>query len=156
MQKQKKTFVILAAEDDPDDRMLIRDALTECGLIEGLRFVEDGEELMDYLRRQGKYSEPESAPRPDLILLDLNMPKKDGYEALKEIKSDPELQDIPVVVLTVSSLEKDILQTYKMGASSYITKPVTFDGLVNTMKMLTQYWFHTVKIPPKTENNIQS
>ncbi|MCD6385687.1 response regulator [Candidatus Sumerlaeota bacterium] len=153
MNNGKKTIIILLAEDDPDDRILIRDALAKCNLVEGLICVEDGDELMDYLKRRGKYQTPKSAPRPDLILLDLNMPKKNGYEVLKEIKSDPELQDIPVVVLTVSSSEEDILQTYKMGASSYITKPVTFDGLINTMKMLVQYWFHTVKIPPKSRND---
>src|SRR5690606_8182427 len=118
-------IVILMADDDADDRMLTRDALEESRVLNDLRFVEDGEELMEYLTRKGKYSDPETSPKPGLILLDLNMPKKDGREALKEIKSDPELRRIPIVVMTTSKAEEDVFRSYDFGASSFITKPVT-------------------------------
>jgi len=107
----------------------------------------DGEELMDYLCRRGKFSDPESAPRPGLILLDLNMPKKDGREALKEIKSDPDLKQIPIVVLTTSKADEDIYRSYNLGVNSYITKPVSFEGLVEVMKALSLYWFEIVRLP---------
>ena len=102
---------------------------------------------MDYLHRRGKYADPSQAPRPGLILLDLNMPRKDGREALREIKADPDLRTIPVVVLTTSKAEEDIVRSYTFGASSFITKPVTFDGLVEVMKTLGRYWFHIVDLP---------
>ena len=129
-------IVILMADDDADDRMLTKDALEESRVLNELRFVEDGEELMDYLKRRGKFTDPADTPRPGLILLDLNMPKKDGREALKEIKADPELRRIPIVVMTTSKAEEDIYRTYDFGASSFITKPVTFDRLVELMKAL--------------------
>jgi CheY-like chemotaxis protein len=135
------------ADDDADDRMLTKEALEESRVLNELRFVEDGEELMDYLTQRGKYSDPESAPRPSVILLDLNMPKKDGREALKEIKADPNLRRIPIVILTTSKSEEDIYKTYDLGASSYITKPVSFDGLVELMKTLGQYWVEFVELP---------
>src|SRR5207244_1320066 len=131
MTTQHKSIVILMADDDADDRLLAKDALTECRLANDLHFVENGEELMDYLRRRGKYGQPGQAPLPGLILLDLNMPKKDGREALQEIKSDPELRKIPVVVLTTSKADTDIGKIYGLGANSFICKPVTFDSLVN-------------------------
>ena len=140
-------ITLLMAEDDEEDRMLTRDALVESRLANDLRFVPDGEELMDYLRQRGKYARPADAPRPGLILLDLNMPRKDGREALREIKSDPELRAIPVVVLTTSKAEEDIMRSYDLGASSFITKPVTFEGLVEVMKALGRYWFHIVDLP---------
>ena len=121
---------ILIAEDDPDDRMLMREAFEESKLVCGLHFVEDGEELMDYLRRNGKYDDREKYRMPGLILLDLNMPRKDGREALKEIKSDPQLRRIPVTVLTTSKAEEDILRSYDLGVNCFITKPVTFAALV--------------------------
>ncbi|MCZ6624130.1 MAG: response regulator [Deltaproteobacteria bacterium] len=135
------------ADDDPDDRMLARDALIEARLVNEMYFVEDGEELMDYLRHQGKYTNLADSPCPGVILLDLNMPKKDGREALKEIKADPDLRRLPVVVLTTSRSEEDIYRTYDLGASSYITKPVTFEGLVEVMKSLKKYWFEIVDLP---------
>lgn len=138
---------ILLADDDSDDRMLARDALAESRLANDLRFVQDGEELMDYLYRRNKYSN-EEAPRPGLILLDLNMPRKDGREALREIKSDPNLRHIPIVVLTTSKAEEDIYRTYDLGVNSFITKPVTFDGLVSVMRGLGRYWFEIVELPP--------
>jgi two-component system response regulator len=142
-----KPIVILMADDDADDRMLTKDALEESRVLNELRFVEDGEELMDYLTRRGKYTDSEDAPRPGLILLDLNMPKKDGREALKEIKSDPNLRRIPVVIMTTSKAEEDIFRSYDFGASSFITKPVTFDRLVELMRTLGEYWVEFVELP---------
>ena len=147
MAKNGQPIVILMADDDADDRMLTRDALGESRVLNELRFVEDGEELMEYLHRKGKYAEPESSPKPGLILLDLNMPKKDGREALKEIKADPELRRIPVVILTTSKAEEDIFRSYDFGASSFITKPVTFDRLVDLMKAIGEYWVEFVELP---------
>lgn len=140
-------ITILLADDDADDRMLTRDALKESRLMNELRCVENGEELMDYLKRRGAYESPESSPLPGLILLDLNMPRKDGREALREIKGDPNLRHIPVVVLTTSKAEEDIYRSYNLGVNSFITKPVTFDGLVNVMRALGKYWFEIVELP---------
>jgi len=142
-----RSITILLADDDADDRMMASEALEESRLANDLRCVEDGEELMDYLLRRGKYSQPESAPRPGLILLDLNMPKKDGREALREIKSEPTLRTIPVVVLTTSQAEEDIYRTYDLGVNSFITKPVNFESLVALMKTLGKYWFEIVELP---------
>jgi CheY-like chemotaxis protein len=142
---------ILLADDDEEDQEFIREALAETRLKNDLFCVKDGEELMDYLKRRGAYSEPGKAPRPGLILLDLNMPRMDGREALKEIKSDPELRSIPVVVMTTSSEERDILQTYDLGVNSYITKPVTFAGLVRVIRAMGEYWLAIVKLPIKQE-----
>ena len=142
-----KPIVILMADDDADDRMLTRDALAESRVLNELRFVEDGEELMEYLHRRGKYSNPADSPKPGLILLDLNMPKKDGREALKEIKSDANLRRIPIVVMTTSKAEEDVFRSYDFGASSFITKPVTFDRLVELMKALGEYWVEFVELP---------
>jgi CheY-like chemotaxis protein len=135
------------ADDDPDDCMLAQEALAESRLANDLHIVSDGEELMDYLYQRGKYSVPGSAPRPSLILLDLNMPKKDGREVLNELKSDPHLRQIPVLVLTTSQAEEDILRSYYLGANSYITKPVTFSSLIEVMQTLSKYWFEIVELP---------
>ena len=143
------SITILMAEDDPDDRLLTQEALEESQLTNDLRFVQDGEELFDYLHKRGKFTTPAQAPRPGLILLDLNMPRKDGREALKELKADPYFRQIPVVILTTSQAAEDVYHTYDLGANSYITKPVTFDGLVNLMKSLGKYWFETVHLPPR-------
>lgn len=143
-------ITILMAEDDADDRLLAAEALTENYLVYDLRFVEDGEELMAYLRQQGNYSQPAAAPRPMLILLDLNMPRKDGREALAEIKTDPQLKQIPIVIFTTSTDQKDIYQSYDLGANSFITKPASFDDLVNVLRWLERYWFGLVKLPPAT------
>lgn len=147
MTKAGQPIVILMADDDADDRMLTRDALEESRVLNDLRFVEDGEELMDYLHRRGKYANAEEAPRPGIILLDLNMPKKDGREALSEIKADANLKRIPVVIMTTSKAEEDIFRTYDLGASSFITKPVTFDRLVELMRALGNYWVEFVELP---------
>ncbi len=141
------SITILVADDDADDRLMIRDALQENRLANNLRFVGDGVELMDYLLRKGKYASAESSPRPGLILLDLNMPKKDGRESLKEIKSDPDLRGIPVVVLTTSKAEEDVYRTYNLGVNSFITKPVTFESLVSITRELGRYWFELVELP---------
>ena len=112
-----------------------------------MHFVENGEELLDYLSRRGKYSQPGSAPRPGLILLDLNMPRKDGREVLRELKADSDLRRIPVVVLTTSQADTDIERMYELGANSFISKPVQFEALVNVMRSLGQYWFEVVELP---------
>ncbi|MEY2976642.1 MAG: hypothetical protein RLZZ435_780 [Cyanobacteriota bacterium] len=147
MVQRSKPVIILMADDDEDDRLLTRDALEENRILNDLYCVEDGEELMDYLYQRGDYSDPNSAPRPTLILLDLNMPRKDGREALEEIKNDPNLRSIPVVVLTTSQAEEDILKTYDLGVSSFITKPVDFQSMVQIMKTLGDYWFQIVQLP---------
>jgi CheY-like chemotaxis protein len=143
----RKSVTILMADDDEDDCMLVSKAFRASRLVNDLRFVADGEELMDYLHRRDKYADTQAAPRPGLILLDLNMPRKDGREALKEIKNDAALREIPVVVLTTSKDEEDVLRSYKEGANSYIMKPVTFEGLVDVMKSLGRYWFEIVELP---------
>jgi CheY-like chemotaxis protein len=144
---QADPIVILMADDDPDDRMLAQDAWEENRLANDLHFVEDGEQLMAYLHRRDGYSHLATSPLPGLILLDLNMPKKDGREALAEIKADPSLRRIPIVILTTSKAEEDILRTYDLGVNSFITKPVTFEALVEIMGTLAKYWFQIVKLP---------
>ena len=147
MEKLRKPITILMADDDPDDRQLTKDAFVESRLLNDLRFVEDGEELLDYLQHRGKYVDPASSPRPGLILLDLNMPRKDGREALKEIKADPALRKIRVVILTTSKAEEDICRSYDLSAASYITKPVTFSAMVDVVKTLGKYWLEIVALP---------
>ncbi|MBE9029152.1 response regulator [filamentous cyanobacterium LEGE 11480] len=150
MPKARKTITILVAEDDEDDRLLMEEALEENRLANDLHFVGDGEELMDYLCNRGQYHDPATAPRPSLILLDLNMPRKDGREALQEIKADPHLRQIPIVVLTTSKAEEDILRTYDLGVSSFIAKPVVFESMVQIMKTLGTYWFEIVELPDRS------
>jgi two-component system response regulator len=135
------------ADDDADDRQMTKEAFEESHLTNDLRFVEDGVELLDYLNRRGKYSDPASSPRPGLILLDLNMPKKDGREALRELKENPKLRAIRVVILTTSKAEEDILRTYNLSAASYITKPVTFAALIDVVQTLGKYWLEIVELP---------
>jgi CheY-like chemotaxis protein len=146
--EHRKPVTILMADDDMDDREFARAAMKENRLANELRFVENGEELLDYLYRRGRYADPRSAPRPGLILLDLNMPRMDGRAALRELKSDPALRRIPVVVLTTSKAEEDILRSYDLGANCFITKPVTFEGLVEVVKVLDKHWFQIVELPP--------
>jgi two-component system, response regulator len=143
-----RAITILLADDDPDDRLLAQEALEENRLANDLHMVQDGEELLDYLYRRGKYVDPAGAPRPGLILLDLNMPRMDGREALRVIKADPDLRQIPVVVLTTSSAEEDIYRTYNLGVNSFISKPVSFEGLVEVTRALGRYWFEIVELPP--------
>lgn len=134
------------ADDDEDDRLMAKEAFEENKLSNSLYFVKDGEELMDYLHKRGDFNDS-NAPTPGLILLDLNMPKKDGRTALSEIKSSPILKRIPVVILTTSKSEEDIVKSYDLGVSSFIPKPVTFDNLVNVIKTITGYWFGIVVLP---------
>lgn len=145
---KRRVLPILLAEDDADDRTFAQEALREARLTNELRVVEDGQELLEYLRHEGAYTDPATAPRPGLILLDLKMPRKDGLEALAEIKSDSRLRRIPVVVLTTSGADEDISRSYDLGVNSFIRKPVTFDGLVEAVRGLGRYWFDMVELPP--------
>jgi CheY-like chemotaxis protein len=147
--RHKIPITILVCDDDEDDRILTQQALEDAHIANDLRFVEDGEQLLDYLHQRGEFAgETGAAPRPGLILLDLNMPKMDGREALQRIKSDATLLDIPVVVLTTSNVDADVIQSYQLGVNSFITKPVTFSGLVEAMNVLGRYWLEIVELPP--------
>ena len=143
-----RPIVILLADDDEEDRMLAADALAESRVVNDFRFVQDGDELLDYLYHRGQYAHSATSPTPGLILLDLNMPRKDGREALREIKADPDLRRIPIIVLTTSKAEEDIYRTYDLGANSFITKPVSFEGLVAVMRDIGRYWIEIVELPP--------
>jgi len=138
---------ILIADDDADDRVLARDALIESRVLNTVKFVEDGQELLDYLYRRGKYVDPASSPTATIVLVDLNMPRVDGRTAIAAIKSDPSLRHIPITVLTTSRAEEDIFRSYSAGVNSYITKPVSFVGLVQVMQSLSRYWFEIVELP---------
>jgi CheY-like chemotaxis protein len=142
-----RPIVILLADDDEDDIAFTTRALNESRLANDVRVVSDGVELLDYLRRRGRYADPDASPRPDLLLLDIAMPRKSGIEALSEIRSDPVLRTIPVIMLTTSPAEEDIQRSYGTGANSYITKPVTFQSLVEVMQEVQTYWFQIVKLP---------
>ena len=147
--ENKIPITILICDDDEDDRMLTQQALQDAHVSNSIRFVVDGEQLLDYLYQRGEYAgETGKAPRPGLILLDLNMPKMNGREALKIIKGDKSLHDIPVVVLSTSRLDEDIVRSYQLGVNSFITKPVTFTGLVDAMNVLGRYWLEIVELPP--------
>ncbi|MGB2769417.1 MAG: response regulator [Candidatus Zixiibacteriota bacterium] len=146
-----KPAVILLAEDDPGDQELTRRALEQSLIRNELYIVEDGEEALNYLLRRGKYQDPASSPKPDLMLLDLNMPKMDGKQLLEQMRADPNLRRIPVVALTTSKQENDIIRTYDLGANSYIVKPVDMDQFVNAIKVLKDYWFQIVVLPPRGE-----
>lgn len=142
-----KTVVILMADDDPADVRLTQKALEECRLKNEFRHVSDGQQLLDYLRRQGQYADPASSPRPGLILLDLNMPGMDGRAALTAIKADADLRRIPVVIMSTSKTDEDIARSYDLGANSFVSKPVTFDGLIEVVRTLETYWFQLVALP---------
>ena len=146
-----KPAVILLAEDDPGDQELTRRALEQSRIRNELHIVEDGEEALNYLQRRGEYEDPDSSPKPDLMLLDLNMPKMDGKQLLEQMRADPNLRRIPVVALTTSKQENDIIRTYDLGANSYIVKPVDMDQFVNAIKVLKDYWFQIVVLPPRGE-----
>lgn len=150
----KASIVILMADDDEDDILLTQKALKQGKLLNDLYCVRDGEELLDYLLHRGDYTDAAKAPRPGVILLDLNMPRKDGREALKEIKANPDLKDIPIVVFTTSKAEEDIYRSYKLGVNSFVTKPVTFERLIEVMQMLGKYWFEIVTLPPEENKGI--
>jgi CheY-like chemotaxis protein len=148
-ERHRIPITILICDDDVDDRLLTKLALESAHVSNDLRFVQDGEEMLDYLYQRGPYAgETGAAPRPGLILLDLNMPRMDGREVLQRVKSDPDLADIPVVILTTSNLGADIMTSYQLGVNSFITKPVTFSGLVEAMNVLGRYWLQIVELPP--------
>jgi CheY-like chemotaxis protein len=147
MLSERKPITVLYADDDDDDKLLVQEAWGDSLIANDLRFVSDGEELMDYLLRRDKFADPALSPRPGLILLDLNMPRKDGREALSEIKAHPDLRTIPVVILTTSKAEEDILRSYDLGVNSFISKPVTFDSMVEIIQGLRRYWFEIVELP---------
>jgi CheY-like chemotaxis protein len=149
----RKSVVILMADDDADDRLLTREAFEASQVANELKFVEDGVQLMDYLYNRGQFADAEKYPRPGIILLDLNMPKKDGREALREIKSDPRFRGIRVVIMTTSKAEEDVVRSYDLSASSYITKPVTFERLVDVVKALGKYWLEIVELPPNGDGS---
>ena len=148
---QRKPVPILLADDDADDRAFAREALEAARFANTLHTVEDGQQLLDYLNRVGDFADPETSPRPGLILLDLKMPRMGGLEALKEIKDDPKIRSIPVVVLTTSGADEDISRSYDLGVNSFIRKPVTFDGLVEAVRGLGRYWFEMVELPRGSE-----
>lgn len=145
--KSRKQVPILVADDDLEDCDIIREAFVESRLLNELHFVHDGEELMDYLTHRGKFENASKYPLPGLILLDLNMPRKDGREVLRELKGNVKLRHIPVIVLTTSEAEEDIFRTYDLGVNSFITKPVAFSALVEIMAELGKYWFQIVELP---------
>jgi len=147
----KRPAIILLAEDDLGDQELTKRALEEGKIENELYIVKDGEEALDYLFRRGRYTDPETSPRPDLFLLDLNMPKIDGRQVLEQIRSIHELRNIRVVVLTTSRLEEDITRSYDLGVHSYITKPVDLDQFFNVVRTLEEYWFQIVVLPPKND-----
>ena len=149
MSTDRESLIILMAEDDPDDRLLTIDAFKRSRVLNDLTCVEDGEQLLQYLRNEDPYADPEAHPRPHLILLDLNMPRMDGREALREMKADANLRRIPVIVLTTSDAEEDLVRSYELGAASYIRKPVTFEALVELMQALGRYWVEFVRLPPE-------
>lgn len=152
MSKSRKRITIVLAEDEIADQGLIEQAMEKSQLLNNLYIVKDGEELLDYLHHRRQYSELGSSPRPDLILLDLSLPKIDGSEALQAIKTDPNLRRIPIVVLTGSDCEEDIRRSYELGANSYFTKPMTFELLVEAVNTLGEYWFDIVELPPANLN----
>lgn len=151
MSRNSLPIRILVAEDDADDRMMIKDAFEESRLGNPVDFVEDGVQLMNYLQRESEYANLVDLPYPGFILLDLNMPRKDGRTALREIKASPILQRIPIVILTTSKAEEDIVRTYNLGVNSFICKPVTFDSLVEIVKTVGRYWIEIVALPPECQ-----
>ncbi|RYC70240.1 MULTISPECIES: response regulator [Spirosoma] len=139
-------MTILIADDDHDDRLFMEQALRQNGFSQTIQFVEDGEELMEYLRHEGRFLD-QNVPWPNLLILDLNMPRKNGFQALEEIKDDPKLRRLPVVVMTTSSADEDVVKTYNLGVNSFVTKPFNFSRLVEMVGALKTYWMDTVKLP---------
>ena len=153
MNSLRQPITILMADDDPDDRLMTQEAFAECRLRNPLKFVTDGEELLDYLHRRPPYDDDQAYPMPGLVLLDLNMPRKDGREVLREIKADPQLQSIPVVILTTSKAEEDVVRSYKDGVNSFISKPVTFAALIDVVQTLGKYWLQVVDLPSEADGS---
>jgi CheY-like chemotaxis protein len=144
--QRRDPIEILLAEDNPGDVRLTEKAFEQGGVINNLHVVNDGVEAMQFLHSEGDYAD---TPRPDLILLDLNMPRKDGKEVLADVKSDPEFKRIPVVILTSSEAEEDIVRSYDLHANAYMTKPVDFDGFLDVVESIEQFWLSVVKRPPE-------
>jgi len=149
MNTAKESITFLIADDDADDRMLLQEAFDESRLANPLDFVENGEELINYLKRANGYSHLKSEPLPGVVFLDLNMPRVDGREALAEIKADKTLRHVPIVVFTTSQAEEDIVNSYDLGVSGFIVKPVTFEALVDIIHSVTDYWVEVVRLPPQ-------
>lgn len=147
MTETRSLPIILLADDDADDRLLVKDALQDCDFAGQVHFVEDGEAVVDYLNRRGKFADRRAHPQPSLILLDLNMPKKSGKEVLREIKADANLRHIPIVVFTTSHADTDITAVYELGANSFVAKPTAYQTLVSIMQSLQKYWFDVVQLP---------
>lgn len=150
-ESRTKPVTVLIADDDPDDRKLIREAFEECQLANDLRFVHDGEELLDYLNRRGPFADRVLSPRPGIILLDLNMPRIDGREALREIKADPRFKSLRVIIFTTSKAPEDVIRAYTLSAASYIAKPAAFDELIEIVKTLSKYWLEIVELPDEED-----
>ena len=148
-QRQSDPIILLMVEDNPADARLTEEAMKDCKLLNKIYHVVDGVEAMAFLRKEGKYA---GMPRPDVILLDLNMPRKDGHQTLKEIKEDPDLKRIPVIVLTVSDAEQDIIRSYDLHANCFVTKPLNMDGFSKVVAGIENFWFEIVKLPPKRES----
>jgi two-component system response regulator len=155
VRKDEKEMVLVMVDDDEDDCALVGAALSEAGFGGVLRCLQDGCEIMDYLQRKGRYQDPATAPLPDIILLDLNMPRMGGYEVLKQLKSDPFHKTIPVIVLTTSSDAEDVKASYELGANSYITKQSSFDGLRCAFETIREYWVDVATLPPKGETTVR-
>ncbi len=153
MTHHARPISIVVAEDDADDRLMIKEAFEQCQLDNELQFVQDGEELVQFLRREGDYAHLSNRPYPGLILLDLNMPKMDGRESLRQLKADPLLCRLPVVILTTSQAEEDVEHSYDCGVNSFITKPGSFDQLVETVAVLGDYWIDTVALPCECDSS---
>lgn len=154
MRSSRESVTILMADDDLDDCLLVKEAFEENHLGNELYFVQDGEALLDYLCRRGRYSDPAVSPRPGLILLDLNMPRKDGRQALREIRADPALQCIPIIILTTSKEDREVSRSYALGANSFITKPVSFEGLVEIVRAIGRYWLELVRLPGENKEAV--
>ena len=149
MALRKKCVHVLLAEDDPDDRLLIRRAFHAVAPESTLTMVPDGEEVLDYLNRRGQYKEPETSPWPSLILLDLNMPRKDGHQVVREIKAVADFRSIPIVILSTSVSDQDIMLSYDLGVNAFISKPPSFSKLKKTVRSISDFWFEIVKLPPE-------
>jgi len=147
--KGYRPATVLLVDDDPGDRELTRRALANGRFRTDLRMVAGGEQALDYLNRQGEYTDPLDSPVPDLILLDLNMPRMDGREVLEKIRSTESIAHLAVVILTTSNREADVLRSYKLGCQSFITKPVDMKGLTDVLMEVGEYWFQLVTLPPK-------
>ena len=152
MSKPTPRRTILMADDDVEDCLLVRDAMQETGRPCDIHFVRDGEELFDYLRHEGEYVDGRDSPWPDLILIDLKMPRKDGRETIRDLKSDPRYLQIPVIALTTSSASDDVAYSYSIGVNCYITKPTTYRDLVGLLDALGKFWFDVVELPPKASH----